>query len=454
MAIPLGQLLSSPVVQGLLGLASNRQYGRLQDQYETDITRQIADAQRIAGRVGPETLGIYDASATPQIMELLGLRNRQMRGAEGLLGAYRDREADIIGGYEDRAMGIARDYENRANRIIGGYRDRYNTAREELEGYGEQQRRDLDQYFDAAQEANLANLRERGIGSSTARTSGRTLLTERRGREQRRLGEDLQRFRRGILDTLSGQTLAAQMGLTGQTLGARTGLTGQGLAARTNLSADTLGARQYGQAIDALTSGNIANWYGGNAANRANIVGGGMNTFLNTLLNTNYMPPQPNPYPGQIGQNLVDPIDYSKGQSSSAPWIQAGGKALAAALLKAGSGWCIDGTATIERQDGIIPLRDIQVGDRVLCEDQDYHEVLNTDYGWAPASRIDDFVEIELDGIKLICTKDHIINDQAAGEWDNADHTAPVPCGDLKIRGDHRYVVNRIYLATSGFLRE
>lgn len=234
-------------------------------KYERDIQQQISSMMNLAGQYGPATLGAYDASARPAYGELTSLRPRLQEGAQD---------------------------------IIGGFLNRYNTAKSDLEGYGKQQKADIDEYFADALTQNMADLQERGIASTTARTSGRTFNTGERSKEQRRFGEQLQLLRRNVLDPLYG---------------------------------DYLGAKQYGLGIDEASTGNIINFLMNNASNRANLIGQGLSVPLNTLGSINYMPPGDNPYPGIIGQNLVGPIDYSKGQSSWAPWLQAAGPVAGAA---------------------------------------------------------------------------------------------------------------------------
>lgn len=269
-----GSLLSSPFLQLPLGFASMGEQDRLQSQYNRDTDQQRADMLRVAGQIGPEQLAAYDQGA--------GQQNALMR--------------DMLTMGRARAGGLI----NETDRLGA---DRYNWAAGNLEGYGNQQRQDLNRSFDEALASNLAGMQERGIASTTAVGSQRNLNREMLGGEQRRLGEDLTRMRQDILGGIQGQNMAAR-----------------------------LGALQNFAGIEQQGMGNMANFYGQNAATRANLIGSGYGTMLNTLGSFNYMPPNQNPYPGIIGQNLVDPPDATKANSSAAPWIQTAGQVAGAVL--------------------------------------------------------------------------------------------------------------------------
>lgn len=249
-----GQYLSGPIIQGLTGLATTRQQNRLQTEYDADADRQIADYLNVFSQMGPEQLATYDASARPQLGTLQGLQALTGQRGNQYLGA-----------------------------TLQGGRDRYRWAENNLEGYGDQMRSDIDRGFDQSLATTLAGMQERGIGSTTAVGSQRNLSQELRGSEQRRLGDDLTRMRQDILGGLQGDNLM-----------------------------NLLAAMQYRDIGDTGSMANLANFYGQNAAERANIVGGGYAGFGNAIGNINFVPPGPNQFPAQMGQNLVDPPDYSK----------------------------------------------------------------------------------------------------------------------------------------------
>lgn len=377
-----GSFLSGPLLQSLFGLGSMREQDRLQNEYEADWDQQRADMLRIAGQIGPQTLQTYESASQPALMELLGLRPRQRRGA---------------------------------NEIVQGFQDRYNQARDDLKGYGQQQARDIDRSFDEDWASNLARMQERGIASSTAVGSQKNLNTERRSAEQRRLGEDLQRLRLSILP---------------------------------QLSADTLGARGSALDLDRLLTGDISNWYGQNATTRANIVGRGMDTMLNTTGSFQFMPPGPNPYPGQIGQNMVDPVDYSKGQSSSAPWIQAGGTAAGVIAATIFIGICIGEDSLIECPVGVKPLRDVQVGDVVTNADGQPRKVVAKHLSEHRGDWDKNFVTLTFDGNSIVCSLQHKIEGRQAMAWmttPGANWSAAGPrqrVGDILLEDQSDYIAN------------
>ena len=168
----------------------------------------------------------------------------------------------------------------RAGQLVNAWEDRYRKGKEDIEGYGKQQSEDIDESFDNDLAGTLSGLQERGIASTTAVGSQKNLNTVQRSKEKRRLGEDVQRLRMSFLP----------------------GLEGDAINARTNVND-----------LDRLLTGGIADWYGGNAANRSNIVGSGIDRWLQAIQGIQRVPPQGNPYPGAIGANLAGTPDYSKG---------------------------------------------------------------------------------------------------------------------------------------------
>ena len=224
----IGGIIGSPWLQWLMSMASSGEQGKTQDQYTAATDQQIADAMRVAGQVGPQGLATYDASAQPGLRELFGLRGQQGQG----------------------------------------YYDRYAAAEQDLKGYGEQMKADIDSASRQAASGQEAFLRERGLFNASTAPDFNLRVNKDRTAEQRRLGEDLARMRLGMLSGLSGEALQA----------------------------------------DERGTGNIANWFGTTAANRANLATGGYQSMLDTLMNINRVPPPQNTLPGQYGANAVQPV--------------------------------------------------------------------------------------------------------------------------------------------------
>jgi hypothetical protein len=208
------------ILNYIFSLMSAEEQKKALAQYNADVDQQTADAYRTAGKIGPEGLATYDASSQQGLGELFGLRGRQGQG----------------------------------------YYDRYAAAEQDLRGYGEQQKADIDTAF--AKQQGAWNLNPLSRGSTVGGTvSGN--IDKNRLAEQRRLGEDLARMRINTLSGLSGEALSA----------------------------------------DERGTDNIANWFGTDATNRAGLTTQGYRDFLNTIESINRVPPPQNTLPFQFGGN-------------------------------------------------------------------------------------------------------------------------------------------------------
>lgn len=385
----IGSLISSPLIQLLLGGGQIRQQNRLQDQYTADVDQQIADAMRVAGAVGPETLRTYDSSSQRSLQELLGLRPRQMAGA---------------------------------NQIISGFEDRYKRGLKNLKDAGKQEARDIEREFMAQAENASAYRQERGINSTTAANSAGAVNSREKTDALGRLKERL-RQERAALDA--------------------------------GLSGDVLGARQYGLGLDAANTGNIANWFSGDAANRSNIVGRGFDTYLNTIMGINRVPPPPANV-GQFGANMVDPVDYSKGQSSSAPWIGAAGSAAGILAATIFIGVCIGEDSMIDCEDGPKSLRDIKVGDVVINADGDLRKVIAKHFMPHKGDWLFSYRKLTFGDSSIVASRDHVVEGQTVQAWMNSrDYagcvTPPGPrmmVGDILLSDSSDYVANGLRVAS------
>jgi hypothetical protein len=189
-------MIASPIAQFLTALMSMREQNRATGEYQGDSRQQIADALRIAGFMGPETLSTYDDSAGRGLTEFMGLRDRQQQG----------------------------------------YQDRYNTAARDLQGYGQQAKADIDTNFAKYSKGAAKDW----FGASVTPTVQANIEKER-GAEQRRLGESLAGLRIGLLSGLSGDQLNADAMNTGNIAGwygnnatNRSGIVNQGIGSMLN----------------------------------------------------------------------------------------------------------------------------------------------------------------------------------------------------------------------------
>ena len=76
----LGALANNPILNFILSLVGNAQQQQTQQEYEGATDQQIADALRVASRIGPEGMATYDADNQRGLQELFSLRGRQGQG--------------------------------------------------------------------------------------------------------------------------------------------------------------------------------------------------------------------------------------------------------------------------------------------------------------------------------------------------------------------------------------
>ena len=341
-------------------------------EYEARTDAQYANAINTAVAGGPETLATFDASNAGALEELLGLRDRQNEGALAFLNKVRSdrtefladferRGADLMGGYRGDLAGFLGRLGTRHEDILGGYEDRYRTAERgyadrylmaegELEGYGEQMSEDIDRYFEEQQTRTAMGLHRRGLFSSTVAEGRAGEVTERQTAEQRRLEESLMMNRINVLGGMSGESTYNLAQMSGQTLAAeeRTGSEYAGyeyggintaLTTQAGLDAmyaaydaamrgDEQAAMRYMEEVDAIATGNIANFYGTEAINRANIVNRGYGDLTNVIMGWQNMPPQMNDLNAQLGYNIGGspqaPDPWASFAAQAAPGISQG----------------------------------------------------------------------------------------------------------------------------------
>lgn len=362
----IGSLMTSAPANMLWSWLSSLEQGKTQDQYTAATDQQIADAMRVASQIGPEGLATYDASSQQGLSELFGLRGRQGQG----------------------------------------YYDRYAAAEQDLRGYGEQMKADIDESFEKQQGTWRLNPLSRGstVGGTVAGNIDRNRLAE-----QRRLGEDLTRNRIGILSGLSGEGLQADYGNTG----------------------------------------NIANWFGTTAANRSNLATGGYNAMLNSIMGINRVPPPQNMLPGQYGANAVQGPQAPGFWQSAGPGIVQGGIGAAGTIAAATIivAVCIGEDSELTTLEGPKSLKDIKVGDEVLTDTGFFKRIVAKHLGNYKGEWDKVFVNLMHEGRSIVASRDHVIDGRRADEWIVDGEATWKPCGpmrvgDILVEGEHDYMAN------------
>lgn len=369
------------------GLWASAEQRRALQEYMARADQQLAEALAVARAGGPEALAAYDASSGLGADELERLRTRQTEAGGQLLadtGASRaqflsqlgKRNAGLMGEYDKAQTGwgasmasMLGGLEGQETDILAGYEDRYKRAEADLAGYGAQQKADIDRMFQEEQARLTQDMVNRGLASSTVAANQALGTTERQSAEQRRLAEDLIRNRINVLSGLSGEKLAAQERLGGrqagyQFAGMQTGYQGaqNALAQRAAQQAseaaydaamrgDELAVQRYLMDADTAMTGNLANWRGTEAANRANLTQSGYRDMLNTIMGWQNVPPPQTNLPQIFGQNTA-----STPQVAS-PWPSFWGAMAPGVGQAAGYGmynWMNPRTRTEDNQSDIL----------------------------------------------------------------------------------------------------
>lgn len=297
---------------------SSREQQRQTDAATERTEDQIARGEAWSERGLGESLAIYDQGMGQAQGIFEGLPGQYNANRNAFNNQFNTGAGSILGGYGDR-YGFA---QGQAQDILGGYDDRYRFAQQQIEGYGQQQEEDIDRRFDEEQARSRMALGSRGLLSSTEASTQGLGVAERRSAEQRRLQEGLMSSRVNLLSGLSGDRLNAQgglldmlSGLSGQGLGAQQGLFEVQSAYDAAMRGDTLGSQQ-----------NLANFYAMQGQGRTDLYNQGVNRNINTIFASNYIPPPPNPWPNQFGQNFAQPPSSpdASGEQIAAWGVNAG----------------------------------------------------------------------------------------------------------------------------------
>ena len=435
---------------------------------------------------------------------------------KGVMGPFGDLQREVQQGYQQRETDIA-DILAGLGGLDADYGERRDRAMANLAGLGEQAKADITKQYEGLAGQLAQQMMDKGMTGTTVMPALQMQLAGEESAEQRRLSEDLARERITWDSLLSGEQLAAQervdtlrasfgaqlsgdtlaslsnLGMFGANLGA--GLTGESLAALQNMG-------MYGTGLQADISGQ-----GLSAEERLNammldynmaLMGGEMDTitrqnqerlnwFWNPLMQeAGFMEGVTNEYPDAgFFANLMQQFGYNAAPTPNAPnWFQSGGggaiaggaaggltAGLTGAALSGGGGLaglgakiffgCIDSNAIVTTLNGARCLKDVEIGDSVLCSNGNWVHVMGKDDGIPHPQRANDYIRLMAGGSPITLTKDHVIGGKPAGDWkvgeememEGGSHevtriepVGPVRSGDLILDEPGEYVANGFFI--------
>jgi len=247
----------------------------------------------------PDVMGTLDRYAT----DISGLMQADSAAQEN---AYQQHSAGVL----DRMHGLIGDltsaYSGLSDRLLGAYNqgassleqgflDRYNRGLANLEGMGDQERRDINERYDARSGALNQDLISRGIRNSTVAQS------MQQGNERERtadLGRLEERLRQQRLDTdaalsgdllnMQGQNFVNRMNLMG-------GLEQGAFDLQSQLGHNLMNTQNSLSAglVDMQNANrrDLTNFLAGVGQHRVNITGTAATNMLNAIAGTNFVPP-------------------------------------------------------------------------------------------------------------------------------------------------------------------
>lgn len=334
----LGGMIANPFMQFIYSMINGGQQQGAMDE----ANRMNEERFNIGTQLGRDALqggmATYDADSQNALDELTGLTKQSSadiaRLRRQMTTGMHKRTGEVMGDYDQASRGynqgldaFMRNFGDETQSLLSGYGDRYRNAEGDLNQLSDQQQRDIDASYRTREKGFLANQADRGFANSTANIGVQNRMNEDRQAEQRRASDDNIRRRTDILSSLSGDTLAAQGNRAAQ--GEGYGFSGMGQKLQNNmgranmlsgLMGDELntlqGMGQWGIQNNQANRGNLANFYGQNAANRSNLWTTGLNNLQNWFGGRNDSGPTPNNMSFQFGQNSVQPPSPPSGLSA------------------------------------------------------------------------------------------------------------------------------------------
>lgn len=331
------------------------------------------------------------------------------------------------------------------NALDQSFQARQDQGLARLAGRGEQERRDLRRDFDSELGNEQAALQNRGGGGFLASS---LRLQNARARQEglNRLNAQLTDFDFAAFTRLSGDTLNAQAA---------------GNQQRLSLEAEPLNARiRHGDKL------------------------------ANFDLGVPLVPPGPTPFAGlrdsafnlQAMNTAADAAEAGSGGPGAgqkvAQGLGGGGGGVAAGIALApvtggisvpltvglglaGAGGsasgCLHGDSILETAYGPTQISTVEVGEAILCEDDEFHRIIAIDSGDIPDTpQREKYVKIVAGFNELILTVKHPVGGKPAGQWEPGEHiecfgkdcivlVEPhdyVSGHDIMVEGDVDYVAN------------
>ena len=360
---------------------------------------------------GGEAYGLRDRIMPQFNQTLQHLGNMSTDNRLNAQNRYQSQVTDPVLG---RMQGLYQDYGNLASNVNQTLEERLARNMQYLEGAGAQERRDIQGAFSDRQGGLTQDLTSRGLGGSTVLPTASAAIERERADA---LG--------GLEERLRGQRIATDASLSGDIANAQASLGGQALGARGNYIGAMMGLNQGGFGVG-------QNAFGADLANQFQFAqaGPGMDIALSngimqllSSVGSGFQPTPPGVYQ-LYGQSMAPPVNYPEPSA----WESFGANLFGGATqgLTTGGGLalgkrvfgCIWSECPVSVEGrGIVPLGNVEIGDKMLGADSKFHRVLAIDRG-KPHPDNATFIRIINDkGWFVVATLDHIIFGKPAEHW-------------------------------------
>lgn len=196
--------------------------------------------------------------------------SNQTRGSgQRILNAYDQGAGGNLASYAARSGAFQRDLRNAGDETLSGYAQRYQRGMANLEGMGNQARKNINEQFDVNASNIGQSLASRGLGNTTIRQGMLTGNERERARATGELDESLRAQRLNTDASLSGDILTARQNIENQraaaaegALNTYTGLEGNIFGGRMNLLGNVEGANLSADLAGAARNYGLENQYG------------------------------------------------------------------------------------------------------------------------------------------------------------------------------------------------
>lgn len=410
--------------------------------------------------------GTYGYSALPGYMEAgsTGINQGIEGGYASLLNNYGNMGAGVQGRYDNMAKNLSGQYGDLEKKMNDAYTARTNKAMGMLEGAGNQAKADIRQDYKNLGSAQQTGLVNRGLGNTIM---GGSLAAGNERQQQSalgRLGESLRKESLSTYGQFSGDQLASQSGLAQQGIGFNKdlGTGGAALALDIGRGATDLAQQRLTAVSDSQRMGLDAT-YGARAdalSNQERL--GSMNLdqirqWTDRYIGTNLdwgQPAEVVPAASAIGQWAAGQAAARSSAPSSKKQKGGGGGGAFGFSLNAS---CIGADSEVLTPFGPKEIGDIEPGDAVLGEDNQFHEVVAKDCGFDYEGDKADLFEIICGDAGICATGNHMIEGVPAEHWcvddritfngdiDRVTKVNRVPyreVADIMLAGNVHYIAN------------